>query len=120
MDRKEMKEVSENCSDTQRKITWDTSSKEKGYVHNHSTDLLEIPLATNHTMFSKSDDRMVTDLTVEELKNIIKTEILMNVLPYLNTTQTISPNIGTDIRTWIDPNKEPYKTWMQHKDKDIY
>ena len=125
MSKKEMKEVLENCSDTQRKITdgWDTSSKEKGYLHNHSIDLPEISITTDPTIFSKADNRLVANLTVDELRNIIKTEILVNVLPYLNQTKIPNTNHGffqtdTDIRTWMDPNNEPHKTWMQHKHED--
>lgn len=102
-------------------------AREKGHISNPSIhleeELPEIPLATNHTVFYKPDDRKVTDLTVEELRNILRTEILVNVLPYVNQTKISDINHGffqtsTDIRTWIDPNKEPHKTWMQHKDED--
>lgn len=91
-------------------------TREKGYTSNSSIHLKkELPFI--------KDNRLVADLTVDELRNIIKTEILVNVLPYLNQTKISDINRGffqsnIDTRTWIDPNNEPYKTWMQHKDED--
>ena len=93
-------------------------AREKGHISNPSIHLEEeLPII--------KDNRLVSDLTVDELRNIVRTEILLNVLPYVNQTKIPDTNHGffqtnTDIRTWIDPNKEPHKTWMQHKDEDIY
>lgn len=62
MDKKEMKEVLENCSSIQRQVTngWDTSSQEKGYLHNHAVDVQTRPA------------KLVSELTVDELKLIIR------------------------------------------------
>lgn len=91
-------------------------TREKGHTSSSSIHLEE------ESPFIK-DNRLVADLTVDELRNILRTEILVNVLPYVNQTKISDINHGffqthTDIRTWIDPNKEPHKTWMQHKDED--
>lgn len=92
MDKKEMKEVLENCSNTQRQVTdgWDTSSLQKGCLHNHMVDI--------QTHKSTS----VSELTVDELKliirQIIREEIQLNKGYY--------PHVQPLFRTepdWVQP-----------------